>query len=191
MSSSIFRRATFAVALLSLVLIMPFAARAQVTIEVHGGVGYTAVDVDGWSQGTAVNWDQFAVPVYAQLFALQVGAAQLGLEVGYDYFFYYEVRIPDPFFTVIRGRDVEATRVHAVARLPVGGRAFVEAGAGPYFFDGFTNLGATLAVGLPIGLTPRLALPIKLRTGLVLDEDASLVPLSLSVGLSYRAGGLR
>lgn len=171
-----------AVAVLTLV---PAELRAQRSIEVFAGAGHTETDVEGWAKTRLTDWSQFLFDGHAQLFLLGLGPARLGVEAGQSDFMWYEFNscgnCVQPVYT---DRYVAATRVLGVAQF--GSRVFAELAGGMHMFDGFTDLGAYAGFGVRIPLVGRLELPIKARAGIILDSDETLIPLTLSGGLSYR-----
>ncbi len=176
------RTATGVIALCAL-LTLPATGTAQTAIEVYGGVGYTAVDVDAWS-GTstgAEDWDQVAFEGYVQVFTLQAGNVSLGLEAAYEYLFWYDVLYLGSTLT----REVEATRILALARFDLAGPTFAELGAGAHLFDGFTDIGIAAGVGYLLPVNERISVPLKLRGDYVMDPDASLLVTRGSVGVRY------
>ncbi len=171
---------------LVVLLFRPAPARGQVTLEAHGAVGYASVDIDTWAGSSLNDWTQVSSSGYAQVFFGKAGPVALGVEGGYQKFFWYNVRIPFGTTTVLRDRNVTASRVMVVARFqgpmsPV----FGEVALGAHMFDGFTDGGAAAAVGYKMKLGPMLSLPIKVRADLVNDSSTRITAISASAGLSF------
>jgi hypothetical protein len=158
------------------------SASGQRTIEVYGGIGYTAVDLDAWTQTRYVDWNQTMYQGSVQAFIAQAGTVLLGVEIGYDYFFWYTVPVPGYSYT--RTREADATRLMAVARLEAPTGLFGEFGAGGFLFGDWTDLGVAASVGYKIRATPKIAVPIKLRSAYIMDADANLLPVGISVGVA-------
>ena len=161
-----------------------FPASAQVTLELHGAIGYNQVQVDSWAGQSAVDWNQFTSGAYAQLFFGGTPAVSFGIEAGYQYLLFYQIRI----LSVV-DRNVEANRVMGVARFSLGdGSVFAEAAAGAYLFEGGNDLAAAAALGTKISVSPKLSIPLKVRVDAILDSDATMVPITISAGVSINLG---
>ena len=167
---------------------IPAASATAQSIELSGGLGYTAVDLDAWvgSGAIAQDWNQFMSQVYVQLHLTDLGPMTLGIEAGYQYFFWTSVRVPYGDFPIFRDHSTCAVRLMATGRLPLASGFFADLGAGAYLFEDWTAWGLTAALGRQFALTPQLSVPVKLRTSVVLDADAPMLPLGLSAGLAYQ-----
>jgi len=168
-----------------LVAVAPRPARAQVTLEAHGGAGYASVKMSDWAGGGLNDWQQTSYVGYAQVFFAKAGSVALGAEVGNQYFFWYEVAVPYGISTIYYEYGVQATRVMAVARFQGKGNVFAEVGLGAHLFDGFTDGGLAGAVGYKIPVGGKISIPIKLRADFVNDSDTKLTTISATAGLSY------
>lgn len=170
---------------LLLLALAPAPAAAQWRVEAHVALGYTAVDIDGWSYETrGRDWSHLMVDGYAQLFPGTVmGGFELGVEGGYQHYFWYDVvSCASCSSTTFITREVDAFRVMGVGRAPLGEGSFLEVAAGPVLFGGWTDLG--LAVGLGHALSVGgYTVPLKARVGYVLDTDASLLPFGAGAGI--------
>lgn len=166
---------------------LPAAPAQAQSIELSGGLGYTAVDIDAWAAGGVLqDWNQFMSQVYVQVHLLAIGPLTLGVEAGYQYFLYDVVRVPYGDYPITYTRDTAATRVLATGRISLAGGFFADLGAGPYFISGGPNWGVSAAIGRHIALSSKFSIPVKLRTSIVLDDTSHLLPLGLSAGLAYR-----
>lgn len=176
-------RVTLGLALLVLwVTPWPAHAQRQITIEIHGGGGVTAVDVQEASgQSSEVRGEDTGMyQFFGRVFFADIGAARLGVEVGYQYLYFYEA----PYIGFL-DRDIDAMRYAAVLRYPLAGRFMVEAGAGIYSFEGGSVFSTLGAIGLDLSVAPRIAVPIRVRADMVFD-DALTVPLGATIGLALR-----
>jgi hypothetical protein len=167
----------------ALLITMGVSASAQrsITLEVSGGAGFTSVDVQKWGGASAMNEEQVTTAVDVRGFFLNAGGFQFGAEAGYRYLFYYEV----PFGTTTLYRDVDATRIGAVARRQVGRFVSVDAGAAAYLFEDFTDLGLSGALVFMIPIGSRLSAPIHLRADAIFDDQLILAPAG-TIGLSLK-----
>lgn len=172
------------ISMAAVVLSAPNLAAAQIKLEAHGSAGYSQVDVDKWAGSNALDWDQFSSGFHLQGWYRPPDRNRfsLGIEWGYQYLLFYQVR----YGIYPLDRDVDATRVMGLLRLPSTGRAvFMDVGVGAYFFDDFTDLALTAAVGKSFGLGPKLHLPVKFRADVIFDEDATIIPFGVTVGVAY------
>jgi hypothetical protein len=181
----------------ALLVIAPAAElRSQRSIDVFAGAGTTVADVEAWV-GTRLNdWSQFLFDSHAQAFLLAVGPARLGLEAGHSSFMWYKYNScpgcvardsrGNPVYEIpVYGENtVAATRVLAVAQF--GSRFFAELAGGVHMFDGYTSWGGYGGLGVRIPLVARLELPVKARGGFILNQNGSMIPVTLSAGLAYR-----
>jgi len=172
------------IALCGVALVAVAPLRAQITFEGHGGAGYSQVDVDAWGGSSVNDWDQVTRVGYAQVFFLKLGMVAIGAEAGNQYFFWYNVRIPFGSSTILSDRNVSANRVMGVVRFEGAGRVFGEVAAGAHLFDSFTDTGFAAAVGYKIPLAPKISIPIKLRVDFVNDPDVTIMPVTVSGGIS-------
>lgn len=169
---------------LGLLLGLSSPAAAQSTAEVNFSLGYSIVNVDEWAGGSLWDWNQIMYQGNAQVYFARLGNLQIGAEAGYTHFFWYELRIPYGDYYIYRGYGPHALHVSAVARLKLGGNLFFDFGAGAYLFSGWTDFGAMGELGYMIKVSPKLSVPIKVRTTVILDNPI-LIPVSVSAGLLY------
>ncbi|HKJ93316.1 MAG TPA: hypothetical protein VJ957_09110 [Longimicrobiales bacterium] len=174
-------RNAFAILCIMTTLATPRHAAAQIATELHGGVGYTSVSVDAWAGTSAQDWGQMASGYYVQVFPYQRGRISVGGELGYEYFFWYDIFYNGYTST----RNVSATRVAAVARLGLGGPAYAEAAASMHLFDGFSDPGIGVGVGYMLPINEHFSVPLGLRGDLVLDPDTQLFASRFNVGIRY------
>lgn len=176
-------RLTLGLALVATVA-MPVGAHAQrqVTIEVSGGGGITVVDVQKASgQTSEVRGEEKGTYQYfGRVFFADLGPARFGVEVGYQYLYFYEA----PYIGYL-DRDIDAMRYAAVLRFSAPGSVVFETGAGVYSFDGGSVFSALGAAGLDFALTDKVSIPIRARADIVLD-DALTIPVGATLGLSIR-----
>ena len=158
---------------------------AQVTVEAYGGLGFNGVDVAAWAGTQPYDWDETMAEVYGQVFFFEAGGVSLGAELGYSHLLWYEITYLGSYI----GYDVEANRVMGVARTDFTSFVFGEVAVGYYLFDGFTDMAASAALGGHIPLSGPWTIPVKLRATTILDTDANMTPIGLSIGVAYDTGG--
>lgn len=162
-------------------------ASAQITGEIHGSFGITSVDVGAWAGVDPADSDQANGGAHAQLFFGDATGREtvLGVEVGYEYLFYYEVTEG----TELRDEGVDSFRAMLVGRLPVGGGdLFLEGAAGGYIGSGFTSPAVGVGFGMAIPVGPGVQIPLRLRGDAIFNSDAIAVPVMASGGLSIAFG---
>ncbi|MGH7471570.1 MAG: hypothetical protein ACRENP_26760 [Longimicrobiales bacterium] len=173
-----------AIGALAFLALIPGTAGAQRSIEVHVGGGQTVVDVQQASgqSGSVRAEEQGMFQLFARVLLLPVGKSMLGVEAGYRYLYYYEV--PSPPFGFV-ARDVAPTFIAGVLKVPLVAGLALEAGAGAHFYEETTSLGVFGAAGYDIRLGARLAIPIRARADLLL-EDPAVIPVGATLGLAVR-----
>ena len=162
--------------------------KAQVVVEAEGGVGYSAMNISSWS-GTdpeePEDWSQFAKIFNAQVLYRKSNMA-LGLSYGYNYFCWSYVRIPYGNYTIDRTYEGQAHKLALLFRYYTNNNIVVDFNGGVYLFDGYSNLGIGTSVGKMLRINEQLSAPIKLNCSTIFNSEAMIVPISLSVGLSYQ-----
>ena len=158
-------------------------AHGQITVELYGGVGYSGVDLEAWSQSDPNDWGQFMGEVYATAYPLHFGNISLGAEVGYQHFFWYTT--PVPGYSWSYEYNVDAIRLLLLMRANLYENLFIEFGPGAFLFGEWTDYGLMASVGYRVDITEKIAIPVKLRTEIILDKDSNLYPVGLSFGVSY------
>jgi len=164
--------------ILFLGLLIPTRSSGQIDVELYAGIGYTGVDIVGWTYINPYDWNQGMGHVYAQAFPLNIGIISIGAEFGFQHFFWYERYN-------YTEENVDAFRFMGIVRAYLTDKLYTELGPGAYRFGDWTDFGVMGAFGYKIGVTERLSIPIKLRAAIILDEDSNLYPVGLSAGLAY------
>ncbi len=164
----------------------PDSTFGQQVIEIHGGIGYTSVDLEAWAGTEPNEWDQTMSQIEVQYFFSQVGDLTIGVELGYQYFFWYEVVIPFGSTRLFRGRWAEANHLMAIGRYEFNDKLYADVGLGMIYFEDWTDIGLSGALGYRFRANEKLAVPVKFKAGLVLDNDANLIPLGITIGLAYK-----
>ncbi|MEM7415835.1 MAG: hypothetical protein AAF389_10095 [Gemmatimonadota bacterium] len=179
-------RLSFVFALVATLVAAPVTA--QLTVEVHGSFGITNVHITGFSGSDVLDSDKATSGAHAQLFfgnAVE-RAPILGVELGYQYLFFYE--FAQGANAIEQG--VDAVRAMVVGRVPLGGgEIWAEGAAGAYRVEGSTSAAVGAGVAMTIRVAPTVQIPLRLRTDVVLDSNATIVPVMASMGLSVAIGG--
>ncbi|MFZ5972780.1 MAG: hypothetical protein ACOYXA_14425 [Bacteroidota bacterium] len=165
------------------------------TIEVDGGMGYAAVNLESWSgiseTGSTFrlyDWSNFTGYASLQVLFPVSKSIQAGVSAGYQHLFWYEWKY---FYDTYNGyfyyqeADVNASRFLGIVRLNAAKLQF-DLGLGTFVFDDFADFTTLAALIYPIKLTDQLSIPVKVATNIIFDSDATIVPLTLGAGLSYR-----
>jgi hypothetical protein len=170
----------------SILFIQPAATTNAQTLEFDGGIGYAAVDITAWEGAEPYDWEQMTSYYGLNILFPINDVISLGGGVRHQYLFWYDTRYfysGSPYSTITH--EVTATRIAANVRFNFN-RLFIDVALGPYFFDGFNDFSGTGSFGYNIKLSEKLSLPVRLSAGLILDTDASIIPITTGIGLSYR-----
>lgn len=160
---------------------------SQSVLTLNGGIGYTNVDLNSWSgKDELSDWGQTMSEFYAQLYFSKLGNFNVGLEGGYQYFFWYEFIYNDGYYKTHYVYDINCWRIAAIARANLKNQFLTEFGLGYYFFDGYSDFGFLGSLGYEIKITKKAFIPVKFRTSVILDADANLTVFGISAGLVYK-----
>lgn len=154
-------------------------AGAQRTIELVGGAGYTAVDLEAFYQGEVNDWGQAWYGGHLLVVPLDFGAVGVGAEVGWQYLAWFDYNSLGTTIT----RELSALSVMAAVRVPLSDIFFSELTAGVFMFDEFTDPAVGAALGGRIPMSAGWSIPVKVRTSIVMDEHTNFVPIALELGL--------
>jgi len=161
-------------------------ARAQVSVELEAGAGYTVIDIEALAEGYgefAHDWNQFMYRFAARAFFGPPSGLRIGAEAGYQYFYWYSVLVPYGDYPIYREYDQEGTTVLGVVRLK-SGRALVDLGAGVALLDETrpmisASVGANVFAGLSVWaradaiLTGQFAAPVGVAVSYALIPGGS------------------
>ena len=148
-------------------------------LEISGGLGYTAVDLNAWAESGVSDWNQLLYTVNAQLYFYNKDAVEFGAELGHTYFMWYTV----PLFSGLR--EPSAVSVSGLLRYKLTEQLFAELSAGVYFFGDWTDPGVRTSLGYMIPINEKLSVPLKFQLGMILDSSANLYTVDLSGGVAY------
>ena len=155
---------------------------AQLKVELEAGGGYTLVDVEAVADldnEIATDWGQGMYRFAARVFFAETSAFEVGVEGGYQYLYWYDVRIPYGSTPIYRTYDVDAKTVAGVARFK-GASVTLDVNGGVAFLgDPLLMTGASLGWSL----TDKVA--IRFRADALLGDEVT-VPMGLH--LSYSLG---
>lgn len=154
-------------------------------IEVGGGIGYAAVDMNAWSGIEPEDWGNFSSYYGAQILFPIGDKVAVGAGVAYQYLFWYYFRYPYGSQTLDITRDVDATHVQGIVRFNLK-QNFIELTVGPYFFEDFIDLSLGVQFGHEFRLSEKFGVPIRVGTTIIADSDAVIIPITAGAGLSYR-----
>ena len=158
--------------------------KAQVVVEADGGVGYTVMNITSWTGREPLDWSQFAKIFNAQVLYRKSNMA-LGLSYGYNYLCWSYVKIPYGNYPISRTYEGQAQKLALLFRL-YSNNLFFDFNGGVYLFDGYSDLGIGTSIGKMIRINEQLSIPVKLNWSTIFDKDATIMPISLSVGVSYQ-----
>jgi hypothetical protein len=157
---------------------------AKFVLEVEGGAGYTSVDAQKWSETISPlnDWNTTAYVGGARLLFTRAGKLRVGVDAGYNYFFWYTTSAAGYGIT----REPHATRAGVVVRTAMGTRIAADAGAAAYLFPDGTVFGANAALGYFIPAGPRMSIPVRVRVDVPFTSAATAISIAGTLGLSFR-----
>ena len=162
------------------------APKANLVLEITGGVGYTVVNMDSWAGvvNGVNNWNNMAYWGAARLLFPMSGGLRFGVEAGYNYHFWYNYYPGGTSYPY--EYQVNATHVAGLVRFPLGTHFTADLGAGVQMFNrAGTHPEALAALKYHIPLSARVDLPIGVRADAILSNPL-LVPVRLSAGLGFK-----
>lgn len=169
--------------LLIILFVVAGKAYSQTQVELFAGVGVTGVDVPTWYGGYVDDWGTMMGEAYVVIYPFHFDKISFGAEIGYQHFFWYT--IPVFGYSWVYSYTAYAFRVMALVRANIKDNIYVEVGPGAFLFGDWVNLGAMAAAGYSIEISENLSVPIKIRTELLMDRDASSIVVGLNAGISY------
>jgi hypothetical protein len=163
-------------------------------LELDLGNGYSITSVESWSgiteNGTTYrlhDWSYYTGYASLQVLFPATKSSHFGISAGYQHLFWYEYEYiydRDYGYSYFFDRGVSAWRLMGFTRFN-SGASFIDIGLGAYIFDDFTDFASLVSFGHLVRITEEIALPVKLNCNLIADSDAIVVPITLSIGLSY------
>lgn len=171
-------RHTASLAIAALLVAAPVAG--QTVWEIEAGGGYSVVDVGGVAEADGAFANDWSQSGY-RLSGRALFNDRFGAEVGYQYLYWYRVRIP--FGSQPINREYDVTALSAMALMRFGGEgAVVDLGAGFAMLDDPVG---QLSVAVGWEIMDRLA--IKLRADGLLASQPTL-PVGLAFSYAIRPG---
>ncbi len=161
---------------------------SQLKFEVNANAGGTIVDIeklveiDENENTIATDWGQFSSGLSAQLFYTSIGNISMGTELGYQYLFWYSVRIPYGSSPIYREYDVSVFKIAQVFRF--GGEKSFNLDLGPEICisSGGVMPGIFGSVNYFYKLTDKIDIPLKIRAE-VMSGIVFIAPVSLQTGI--------
>jgi hypothetical protein len=156
-------------------------------IGLCASAGYTALDFEAASDypdSTLEDWDQFHYKIMAYgLYPLST-SLRVGLELGYNYLYYYFYRIPYGLSPVYREAEWSTISCLGLIRLDLTELFFIQGGAGMH---SFIDDGTAFALSATAGIQPRVGacrFPISLRIDPIFGAGMPTT-IALGVGVEY------
>jgi len=168
--------------LCSFLVILPVKLISQVTVEANAGIGGTITNVENWAGISLHDWGNFGGGFNAQVHRQVFNRFHVGAEAGFRYFLWYELPAASSYGDI----DVDAFYLMAKCRYFFNDNIHTEIGIGPYFFGDFIDIGLAAVLGYRIMINRHISIVPKLGTGIIIDSDASLIPINLTIGASYK-----
>ncbi len=179
----------FSVCILFL-LITPVTGRAMESLifRINAGAGFTFIDLPTameWNENYFEDWDKVNVKVNLQCEFLEFSSLRLGAEVGYNRLYYYYVRVPWVPSALIYEATIAPVNVSALVSYSINDNFFIQAAAGPYFFEEGAVLGVKGTLGYRIPVSENMAVPISLVGDLITGEGTPS-SIGITVGLEFK-----
>jgi hypothetical protein len=153
-------------------------------LEFDGWVGHTVVDVETWGEVPMVSRKhQRGTGVLARLLLTRFGHIPVGIEVGSQRFFWYEIELRQPVIAT-QTNVIAGTQVMVFGRFLDTARFFLDAGAGFQGTGEETIVGLMTSANMRLIRRPRFSIPVGARLNLLLNEPAFATALSAKVGIS-------
>lgn len=155
-------------------------AHGQRTVELVGGAGYTAVDLEAFYEGSLEEWNQAWYGGHLLVVPFALGPIGVGAEVGWQFLAWFDYNSLGTRIT----RELGALSIMGALRVPLSEVFFSELTAGVFMFDEFTDPAVGAALGGRIPVSPAWSIPVKVRANIVLDENTNFVPIALELGVA-------
>jgi hypothetical protein len=172
------------------ILISPFFAFSQKSVELAAAAGYTFVDVenlvekDEISGSSATDWDSFSYGFGAQVFLFSLKNMAFGAELMYHRLFWYSVAVPYGNSTIYRTYYVNSTRLTPILRIGATDKFSADIGPEFNFMDGFA-IGLMVSSNYSIAINEKLEIPLKLRLDMI-GGTVLYLPITFNAGIRYK-----
>lgn len=161
--------------------------RRAIEVDLHGG--YTAVQIEKWSNvPRADESDRGGRGLTARLMLWPMRTGQVGVEIGNERLFGYELHSQGGATIVRSIHTVNAPHVALLARLAGRGWLTFDFGGGLFFFDAYTLPSGFFGMNYPLLRTARFSMPVGFRLTPIIHERTIAMTLALRTGISLRRG---
>jgi len=158
-------------------------------IEVDVVGGYTFVNAESWSGFTSIHSsNQVSYGALARFLFVNFSDARLGVEVGMQQFFSYEVQASGGSQTLTRTFNVNGFHFAPMIRLAEGARSSLDIGVGFHFLGDETVPGIIINSNHALFRGRKFSIPLGARVNFVLNDPASAANLALKAGVSMPLG---
>jgi hypothetical protein len=157
------------------------------SVELEGLAGYTLADVERYSHFSSLHAkQQLFSGITARAFLIELDTRPFAVEAGFQNLFWYEVQAQTPGVVVRRRVYVSAPQVAGVIRHATSPRAYVDFGFGLTFLRDGPRPSGHVTAAWRIAQWGRVSVPLGLRVGAILHDDAPMLPVSVTLGAALR-----
>jgi hypothetical protein len=159
----------------------------RIEVDVIGG--YTFVNAESWSGFTSINSsNHVSFGALARVLFVNFSGARLGVEVGSQQFFSYDVQGASGSQILTRTFNVDGFHFAPMIRLAEGARSSLDVGVGFHFLGDETVPGIIINSNHMLFRGRKFSIPIGGRVNFVLNDPASAANFALKAGLSLPLG---
>ena len=159
----------------------------RVEVDVVGG--YTFVNAETWSGFTAINSsNKVSYGALARILFVNFSGAHLGIELGMQQFFSYDVQGSGGTQVLTRTFNVNGFHFAPMLRLAEGARSSLDVGAGFHFLGDETVPGIMVNSNHALFRGRRFSIPMGVRVNFVLRDPAPAANFALKAGVSIPLG---
>jgi hypothetical protein len=130
--------------------------------------------------------NRLAYGLAARVLFGRIARARVGLEVGTQQHFTYELFTQSGFMTVTERHTVASQHVAAFARFSPAPRIMYDVGIGFHYFDDYSRPGAYFGLKYILLRGSNWSIPVGMRVHSVLDDFASLTAFTAQSGIALR-----
>ncbi|MDH5398117.1 MAG: hypothetical protein OEX02_08230 [Cyclobacteriaceae bacterium] len=177
-------------AVVVLVFLLPFMGYSQKSMEFTAGAGATAVnldllvELDEVTGSYVTDWGVANYGLSGQMFIASKGNLGFGVELMYQYLYWYSVRIPYGTQPISREYSVGAIKITPILRIGTDKAFNVDVGPELNFSDGL-RLGMLVSGNYFVPVSEKIDIPLKLRLDII-NKVVATGALSVNGGIRIK-----